>query len=178
MAPPGKRQLVQTLVVDEAGAVLLCRWKKGEWQDNHTGILADAPPGLSGIEAAVEVCKRVCGLVLDPSRYQPVAKFAFIEEKKTYLCGLCGNETTDFDESEYVYHCNAAEVAGLVVEHEDCDVSWFALPDIPYASMPADDALWYPRVLADGPFLTGSFRLADLGKRLVDHEIIESGPRP
>jgi len=48
----------------------------------------------------------------------------------------------------------------------------FAIDEIPYGKMPADDALWYPAFLARKP-MKGYFKFAEDGVTLLSHAIEE-----
>ncbi|KAJ1450665.1 hypothetical protein M885DRAFT_531836 [Pelagophyceae sp. CCMP2097] len=192
MAAPARRRLVQTLVVNGVGEVLLVKWKEGPCEGKYTGCLGDADG--SDEQSAVNVVEQLTGLRLDERRLLRVAEFVF---EDVYEYDSADDDSADdadggvddadvdvddadggidggiesCDEIEFVYRATRGECAGRK-DCADCVSAWVKLEDVPYNEMPADDALWYPAVLLQGKTLTGRFRFQ--GDALLEHEIREA----
>ncbi len=131
------------------------------------------PPEL----AAVEICAALAGVRVDARFLQRRALFTFVEEESCGAADLLGDV---YVEHQLVYDCDAKGVPaiGEAVETDTFKPSWFSLAQIPYARMPEDDPVWYPRVLnlngtrdgvLNGERLMGTFTFA--GQTLTGHEL-------
>jgi len=63
----------------------------------------------------------------------------------------------------------ATEYQGTPTETDEAEPLWFAISDIPYHEMWADDRIWLPRVLS-GDTASGKFIFA--GDALLEHEVM------
>ena len=158
-----RHRLVQTLIINDLGEILLCKWHDGPCAGKYTACLGDAIEGESDEASAAAVVRALAGLTLDVARFEEVALFAFESTDGD------GAAVFDADEVEFVYRARRRECAGRR-DSADASTSWFPLDAIPYAEMPADDALWYPRVLG-GAVLEGRFRFD--GDVLVERDVRE-----
>lgn len=181
MKPPAER-VVQTLVLRNGTAntrgILLGKWAKGPLRGRYTGLLGPMHAQDASPEAAAA---RVCASLapkfeITPSRLSLRAVFRFIElgEGPGSGTGVLGRSV----EYEYVYCApmHNAEGHGIaeqtrVVEACHMTPEWFDVREIPYTQMPADDEVWYPKVLHGDSCLTGEFTFR--GKKLVSHAVEE-----
>lgn len=151
-----RRRLAQTIVIDrERKRVLLAFHKSGRWRGFYTGfldeVLADEDPGAAAIRIVAEQAS------ITISRSEHIATFTFISKAWTAA-----------DEFEFL----AESHRGVPREVETIRPEWFAIDSIPFARMPADDAIWYPAFLA-GKRMRGRFHFAGDGTTLLSHEIEE-----
>ena len=132
----GKQVLVQLLCVDEHGAVLLQRHKKGPLKGLSTGLIVPVEDGETPEAAARR--EFFCGPGWTRGPLERGAVFTFIDADGTVTV-----------EHEFVARtgASAAQPAGW---------RWVGRDDLDFAAMPADDAHWYGRVL-DGEKLVGQF---------------------
>jgi 8-oxo-dGTP diphosphatase len=137
------RQAAQLLLLRPDG-VLLALHRAGAFAGRYTGLLAhvDAARGETAAQAAVRAAA-AAGVAVPLRALRLVAVFHFRE--------ACGAE-----EEEHEFVCDSAACAGEPAATALLLPRWFALADVPFHAMPADDALWYPRVLA-GQRLRGAF---------------------
>ena len=156
MAIKEQRTLAQMIVVDRATQrILLGLHKSGAWQGAYTGFLDEVRPEEDPVFAAVRITREKAGIVVPPGDYR--ATFQFNSE----AWGTA-------QEFEFL----AESHSGQPQESGTVRPEWFALDAIPYARMPADDALWYPPFLA-GKRMRGHFDFAPDGKTLLRHQVEE-----
>mmetsp|Transcript_9146 Transcript_9146/g.18925 ORF Transcript_9146/g.18925 Transcript_9146/m.18925 type:complete len:175 (+) Transcript_9146:213-737(+) len=157
MADSEKIRLVQTLILNDLDEVLLVKWDDGPNKGRYTGCLGEVGDGESDEASAVTVVQQLVGLELQADRLKKVAGFDFVED---------GDD--DCHEVEFVYRASRTEATK---SRRDTDVKarWFKIDEIPYSSMPADDAIWYPLVLRENYFLSGTFRFVE--DRLLDFQV-------
>ena len=58
---------------------------------------------------------------------------------------------------EHEFICRAADTSGTAAETDKMTPTRFLISEIPFDNMPADDRVWYPRVIEQQRYLTGSF---------------------
>lgn len=126
--------LVQVLCVRDDGAVLLR--KNGEDAGSLSGLWAGILGPVEDGETLEDAARRLTApLQLDSLKR--VACFKFMEE----------DDDSVAVEHEFIASCSGSLPDGAV---------WVPRSELDFASMPADDALWYGRVL-DGELLAGDF---------------------
>ncbi len=76
-------------------------------------------------------------------------------------------DKTDWNQLVHVYI--TYEWQGNIVESEEMKPEWFAVNDIPYATMWPDDIFWLPKVL-DGNYIKASFSFGE-GDVILDQEV-------
>ena len=135
------------LLLTHGTRVLLCRHAAGPFAGRYTGIFAHALPGEPPRDAALRGAAAL-GLLMPPHALHLRAVFLFAESDDGDA-GPC-------EEHQYVA---AASNEHLTAPHPTAEVepTWWEQSALPFERMPADDALWYGRVLA-GELLRGSFR--------------------
>lgn len=133
------------LFVVQDGRVLLIRKKRGLGAGKINGPGGKLDPGETALESALrEVDEELC-IQVEPGSCQEmgVLRFQFVD-------GLA-------------LHCTvfrAASFAGTPTETEEAIPLWFALDEIPYDEMWADDRHWLRRAL-DGERFRGDFVFED-----------------
>jgi len=156
MALKTGRTLAQMIVVDRAAQrILLGLHTSGIWQGNYTGFLDEVGPEEDPAAAAVRITREQAGIIVPPGDHR--ATFEFNSE-------AWGSA----QEFEFLVESHS----GQPQESATVRPEWFALDAIPYARMPADDALWYPPLLA-GKRMRGHFDFAPDGKTLLRHQVEE-----
>ncbi|MFT5467435.1 MAG: 8-oxo-dGTP diphosphatase [Verrucomicrobiales bacterium] len=133
------------LFVVEDGRVLLIRKKRGLGAGKINGPGGKLDPGETALESALrEVDEELC-IQVEPSSCQEmgVLRFQFVD-------GLA-------------LHCTVfrgTRYAGTPTETDEAIPLWFALDEIPYDEMWADDRHWLGRAL-DGQRFSGDFLFDD-----------------
>lgn len=151
-----ERLLAQMIVADRArGRVLLGFHKSGRWAGFYTGFLDEVRSGEDPANAAIRIAQEQAGIVPGPAEHR--ATFVF-----------SSNAWGVARELEFL----AESYAGEPAESRNIRPEWFALDAIPFARMPADDALWYPAFL-DGKKMRGHFDFAPDGRKLLAHTLEE-----
>lgn len=151
------RQAAQ-LLLTHGTRVLLCRHVSGVFAGRHTGIFAPVPPGDAPRDA-LQRHAAALGLAVAPHAMQLRAIFVFAEADDD-AGGPC-------EEHQFVAEHDA--VAGGAPRAADgVEPAWWQRDALPFDRMPADDALWYARVL-NGELLRGSFRFD--GKAMLSAEL-------
>ena len=140
------RQAAQ-LLLTYGSRVLLCRHARGAFAGRYTGVFAHALPGEPPRDAALRGAAAL-GLVLQPRALQLRAVFVFAEADD--------GDDGPCEEHQFVAAANDEHLRAL---HPTADLepAWWEQSGLPFERMPADDALWYGRVLS-GELLRGSFR--------------------
>ena len=156
MALKMERTLAQMIVVDRAAQrILLGLHTSGIWQGNYTGFLDEVGPEEDPASAAVRITREKASITVPPGEHR--ATFQFNSEAW---------------ESAQEFEFLVESHSGQPQESGTVRPEWFALDAIPYARMPADDALWYPPFLA-GKRMRGHFDFAPDGTTLLRHHVEE-----
>ena len=149
-------RIVQTLIIDPGtGRVLLGYHTGGIFAGNYTGLIGYANDGEEPEEAARRVAIELSGLTVGDLELRAI--FNFID-----------SETGD--EEEYEFLCK--RFSGEVRESESMRPEWFAINEIPYDKMPADDEIWFPLFL-EGKKLRGQFNLSPDMQEVLSHNLKE-----
>lgn len=139
--------LVQVLCLRADGAVLLR--KNGEEAGSLSGLWAGILGPVEDGETLEDAARRLTApLHLDSLKR--VACFRFIEEE----------DPVEAVEHEFIASCSGSLPDGAV---------WVPRSELDFASMPADDAFWYGRVL-DGELLVGDFSFGSANV-LLSHNV-------
>ncbi len=139
----GKDTATLTFIVQD-GRILLMRKKRGLGAGKINGPGGRLEPGESVLECAIrEVQEELCITPVNPQ--------------------FCGESLFQFvdDYSIHVHTYMASEFTGTPQETEEAIPLWFALDQIPYGEMWADDILWLPEMLKGNRFK---------GRYLFDHD--------
>jgi len=148
--------IVQTMIVDPAtGRILLGYHKGGIYFGNYTGLLGHAKESEKAEDAARRIAMELSGLTVNELELRAILTFT---------------DSETGDENEYEFFCE--RFSGEVRESESMRPEWFAISEIPYDKMPADDEIWYPPFL-EGKTLRGKFNFSPNMKDLLSHELEE-----
>jgi len=147
---PKEEATLLFLLDTAAGRVLLIHKKRGLGKGKINGPGGRLEPGETPREAAVRETREEIG----------------VEVRDAAYCGrLLFHFTDGYDLLGHVFR--ATEWSGEPVETDEAKPEWFSLAAIPYDRMWADDAQWFPLMLAGEPFE---------GKFVFDNDtMIESG---
>lgn len=122
-----------TLVfLQKDGHILLAMKKRGFGADKWNGAGGKLESGERFVDAAVRECQEEIGVT--PTNLQHVGHLDFFETNDPSFHHDCHIFTTRTWQGE-------------PVETEEMRPQWFALSDIPYENMWADDILWLPLLL-------------------------------
>lgn len=130
----GKDTATLTFIVQD-GRILLMRKKRGLGAGKINGPGGRLEPGESVLECAIrEVQEELCITPVNPQ--------------------FCGESLFQFVDgySIHVHTYMASEFTGTPQETEEAIPFWFALDQIPYGEMWADDILWLPEMLKGNRF--------------------------
>ena len=158
------RQAAQ-LLLTHGSRVLLCHHARGPFAGRFTGVFAAALPGEPPRDAALRGAAAL-GLAIPPRALQLRAVFLFAEDDDGDA-GPC-------EEHQFVA-CATAEQLRALQPTADVEPAWWEQAALPFERMPADDALWYRRVLS-GERLRGSFRFAGRVMLSADIRAVDSLP--
>jgi len=137
------------------GRILLGMKKRGFGEGWWNGFGGKVQPGETIEAAAIRECQEEAGIT--PTTISPRATFNFHFEDSP-------------DEIEV--HVFLVEVfTGEPQESEEMRPQWFALDEIPYKQMWADDPYWLPQILA-GKQLEATFWFKDI-RALLRHQVRE-----
>lgn len=89
--------------------------------------------------------------------------------KKVAVLNFYFQEKSEWNQQVHVYLTH--EWDGIPTETEEMAPKWFAIEQIPYDQMWADDILWLPKVL-NGHIIEGNF-LFDEEQKMLEHEVRE-----
>ena len=160
---PDHTVLVQVLCGREDGAVLLRKIDEGSGS-SLAGLWAGLLGEVEDAETLEDAARRLASPLTLPS-LQRVAHFQFTE---------AGDPS-----SAYEHEMIARSPLGPLPD----GCRWVPRAELEFASMPADDRHWYPRVL-DGDLLAGSFHFAadknqlqSMSIRALD-KLIDDEPNP
>ena len=140
------RQAAQ-LLPTHGSRVLLCRHARGTFAGRYTGIFTDVPCGDAPRDALLRLAATL-GLAVAPRAMQLRAVFLFAEADDA--------ASPPCEEHQFVAEHDAL-VGGTPRAAAGLEPAWWERDALPFDRMPADDALWYGRVLG-GELLRGSFR--------------------
>lgn len=86
------------------------------------------------------------------------------------------SDSPAYDEYVYVVNLNesSAEINDLSFDGNSC--YWFQWDSIPFQQMPADDPLWYPKVLQEGLKVTGTFSFGSWNEKTLKSYRVNSVP--
>jgi hypothetical protein len=150
------RKLAQAVVVDrDLERVLLALHKEGRYEGFYTGLLDEILDNEMPAVAAARIAWEQAEIRLGRSEFRALF---------TFTSALWGRT----DEYEFLVEA----FYGQPRETRKMRPEWYPIDRLPYQRMPADDALWYPLLLA-GKRLQGRFDFAPDGVELLSHEIIE-----
>lgn len=127
--------------------ILLAMKKRGFGKDLWNGVGGKLDLGETVEQAAVRECQEEIGVT--PVRFHKIAEHTF------------GDTTSDEIITVHAYFCT--EWTGEPIETEEMAPRWFAIGDIPYDTMWADDRHWLPLAL-NGQRLRTHFVLDDTQK--------------
>ena len=157
-------EAVQVLVVC-GPRILLRRHASGPFEGRFTGALGARGGAERAEDAGARHAREQLGVDVSPARLQLRAVFDFIE------FGPGSGARPGFTR-EYEF-CAQVDERALAAVREG--TRWFGLDEIPFESMPRDDAVWYPRVLGAGAgparLLKGVFGFA--GAEIVLQHVYE-----
>ncbi len=136
------KTLTLTIIVSD-GRILLGMKKRGFGAGKWNGFGGKVQSGESLTEAAKRECREETGIV--PRTIQEAGILNFVLADATELA---------------VHVFFVTSFTGKATETEEMKPKWFALDEIPYAHMWADDKYWLPLVLA-GKKVTGTFEFDD-----------------
>lgn len=130
-----------------ANRVLLGRKKRGLGEGKFNGFGGKVEAGETVLETAVREMREESEVIVSPKDMVLAGHFYFYMPAKP-----------EWNMEVFAYI--AITWQGTPVESSEMTPRWFAVDQVPYANMWADDAIWLPRVLA-GERLKGAFTFAD-----------------
>lgn len=125
-------KVVTILFLRKGNQILLAMKKRGFGQGKWNGVGGKADSGETPTEAAIRECQEEIGVT--PVNPQLVGEIKFLM-------------TTDPSFGHHAHVFVTEQWEGEPAETEEMQPQWFAVSDIPYESMWADDPLWIPLVL-------------------------------
>ncbi|HVM76975.1 MAG TPA: 8-oxo-dGTP diphosphatase [Candidatus Paceibacterota bacterium] len=146
-------------LVDE-GRVLLAEKKRGPrgfGVGKCNGVGGKVESGETVEAAAVREIQEEIGVAVSEGDLIPVGVLEFFFEG-----------SPDWDQAVHVFIVRAWK--GDPVETEEMIPRWFAIDNLPFERMWADDPYWLPRALA-GEKISGSFHFDERGARILSYEI-------
>ena len=148
--------LSQVLVLSpDKSQILLANHKHGDYKDRWTGLIGE----VQSIETPASAAQRFVSNL-------PQLDISGGFEKRAILYFIEANGLTT---EEHQFLASASSTLP-VNETDNISPKWFAVSDIPYKDMPADDEVWYPPVLR-GCFLRGTFMFN--GLKLLKYSVSE-----
>lgn len=117
---------------------LLLGWKKtGFGQARYNGFGGKIEAGETVVQAAVRELQEECRVIVDVAHLENVGRLEFIFPAEP-----------DFDHDVHIFLARVWQ--GEPRETVEMKPCWFAISDIPYQQMWADDIYWLPKVLRGG----------------------------
>ncbi|XP_021946558.1 uncharacterized protein LOC110844621 [Folsomia candida] len=163
-------QLLPVLRTAYEAKLLLVKWRHGPYKDRYTGMMkithyeADYPPTKKILaDIAKDLVPAKSNITLNSLDLVALLSFPDPPAYDEYVFLGDVNAVSYYDSKE-------AGFPGLVGDNR---CIWCDLKNIPYAQMPADDALWYPKVLQDPPTkVIGNFRFRGPQMRHLDRYVM------
>lgn len=146
--------------MNDSKELLLCLHKTGAFRGLYTGIIEPCSGSAELEQAAIRGCEAAGIVLTDTAALHKRAVLDMVE--------VDDGETTE--EHEFVY---TGAFTGTPKASRQSAYAWFAIGAIPYADMPEDDAVWYPRVL-EGKLLKGRFEFGASGMTAHSVEAVDS----
>lgn len=154
--------------------ILLCKWASGDFKDRYTGLIRP----LARKEYDTIICHTENGK--HPEKQQillQLAKELIPSPLKEVIADIRLVGLLRFEDSpvydEYIYLANLIAPSNKIESNEkgshlqnyfrqdimfgENTCYWYSWDQIPYHEMPADDELWYPKVLQQQKKVKGSF---------------------
>jgi 8-oxo-dGTP diphosphatase len=145
------RDTAVLLFVVRGERVLLIRKKRGLGAGKINGPGGRVDPGETPLQAALRELSEEVRLSAATATFHGELRFQFVDGY-----------------SIHVHVFRSEEAPGDPAETEEAVPLWFAIDQIPFDEMWADDRLWLPHVLAGGT-VSGDFVFD--GDRMVDHRL-------
>jgi len=139
------------------GKILLAMKKRGFGEGWWNGAGGKPEEGEELIDAVYREMQEELGITPKDPKHHGILHFFFEDE------------TPDWQ----VHVFRAEDFAGEPTESEEMRPAWFALEEIPYDKMWADDPHWLP-LLLEGKRFEGKFSFRD-NNIMVSHEVSELG---
>lgn len=153
LTKPPKR-FAQMIIIDETEArILLCEHLRGEFEGRFTGFIAPVKhdEDFSPLDVARITALENAGLnpraldMLEPSDVRERGRFRFYGWMEDGENAVEHEFIAVFRHNNFVDALfNTVSEASSTTTTTTCVPTWFSLVDIPYDSMPEDDAKWYP----------------------------------
>lgn len=152
--------------------ILLCKWNSGDFKDRYTGLIKPLKSREYNTVLQHHANKRFkekhnvlleAAMALMPSplqkRLEDIALVGLLRfqdppvyDEYIYLANLSVSSNNDGNDSD-----ERMEFFRKGIEFGDNPCHWFGWDGIPFKAMPADDELWYPKVLQQQQKIKGSF---------------------
>ncbi|XP_055337044.1 uncharacterized protein LOC129587356 [Paramacrobiotus metropolitanus] len=169
------------------GKILLCKWLTGDFKDRYTGLWGPAPTNddHSLRQALVRLAATANGtssypkIQSDKLELMAVLRFdvpvdnleyIYVTELGPSALNTPGSRHNSDSDSPLTPTGKVSSVNPFT-QNATFICEWFDLDKIPYAQMPADDLIWYAKVL-DGKRVEGSFSFAGEPKYTVKNFVL------
>jgi len=128
-----------TLVqVVKGGKILLGMKKRGFGVGKWNGFGGKVEPGETDRQSAIRELHEECGLTVQEKNLVQLGVLLFEFVGENFLLEVTVFKTVSF--------------SGSIVESDEMKPCWFAVDQIPFKAMWADDQYWYPLMLKDKMF--------------------------
>lgn len=162
------------LAVDANGRILLCKWSSGAFKNRFTGLIKPLTDQrlLHDIRSDTSRNEKY-GILLEAAKETIPQALRRLVSSVTLVGLLRFEDAPACDEYIYIAHLTASAANELgekcasgdgdslnfheTVEFCEHPCFWFDWKEIPFREMPADDELWYPKVLWEKKKIKGSF---------------------